>query len=202
MKKINIKSLLTDQIQLKNFFSDLQAGAAAIIPTDTLYGIAVDGNLPQAVKKVYDIKNRDAQKPLILFVENIDKLKNFGIFPDEKQKDILKQYWPGALTAIFSFCERQKLSGFSHPTIGIRVPDHQPLLQVLQKYPGNLLTTSANRSGLPSHPDPEVLFNEFKNDIEWLIEDGILTDARPSTVVDMSQRKFKILRQGSIKLDL
>jgi len=114
----------------------------------------------------------------------------------------LKKYWPGALTAIFPFHSPQKLSGFTHPTIGIRIPNHRFLLQLMQKFPGNLLTTSANRSGLPSNPDPKILFNEFKNEIEWLIEDGILPEANPSTVVDMSEQDYKILRQGSIKLVL
>ena len=202
MEKINLKDLLHNPELLNKLFADLKAGAAAIIPTDTLYGIAIDGNLPQAVKKVYEIKNRDARKPLILFLSKVEELKNFGISPDKKQEDILKKFWPGALTAIFPFSFHQSLSGFSHPTIGIRIPDHQLLLQLLQKYPGNLLTTSANRSGLPSHPDPEFLFNEFENEIEWLIEDGILPDSLPSTVLDMSEPAYKVLRQGSIKLDL
>ncbi|MGM0598188.1 MAG: L-threonylcarbamoyladenylate synthase [Candidatus Rifleibacteriota bacterium] len=202
MKRIKIENLLTDPELLEKFVSDLEAGAAAIIPTDTLYGIAVDGNLPEAVTKVYEIKNRDARKPLILFLNNFEELKSFKISPDMKQNKILKKYWPGALTAIFPFCFPQKLAGFTHPTIGIRIPDHYFLLQLLQKYPGNLLTTSANRSGLPSDPDPENLFNEFKNEIEWLIEDGVLPEAIPSTVVDMSGQNYKVLRQGSIKLDL
>ncbi|GAB4269036.1 MAG: L-threonylcarbamoyladenylate synthase [Candidatus Rifleibacteriota bacterium] len=200
MKRITISELLKQPEKMSRFYSDLKSGAVAIIPTDTLYGFAVDSNSPAAVARVYEIKNRSEKKPLILFLSDSKKLSKIGISIDEEQKSLLEKHWPGALTCIFNTPQTHGLKGFKYPSLGIRIPAHRKLLKLIAGYEGMLLTTSANRSGQPSNPDPEKLCAEFSQEIDWLIEDGKLPESEASTVVDLVSRPFKVLRQGAVKI--
>jgi L-threonylcarbamoyladenylate synthase len=197
MRRVNIKNLLKDQELLKQFFCDLENGALAIIPTDTIYGLAVDAKSDEAVAKIYEIKKRCGKKPLILFLHSAGELQKLKIKPDVLQKKLIKQGWPGALTAIFPDFDQKQISAHKYPTLGIRVPAHNKLLELLKLYGGGVLTTSANRSGDETLNDPQALFAEFCHEVDWLIEDGIIENSLPSTVVDMSTGSCKILRQGA-----
>lgn len=200
MKRVTVDQLLKDK-QLWNEFSvSLQNGAVAVIPTDTLYGFAVAADCEKAVARVYEIKNRSSRKPLILFVDRIEELASLGFTLDAKLSQQLKKYWPGALTAILPASGHRLLSAFNFPTMGVRIPDHKMLLEILHRLSVRLLTTSANRSGDPSDVNPDVIAAEFAGEIDWLIDGGILPEGLASTVADFTQSPPVILRQGKIKL--
>jgi len=200
MKRVNIKQLLADSVMLGQFYDDLDAGAVAIIPTDTLYGFAVAAHLPDAVARIYAIKNRDARKPLILFLNAIEQLAQNGFDLSPDLLPVLQKHWPGALTAILHKPEHQHLRAFTFAKLGVRIPEHQQLLTLLSGYQHKLLTTSANRSGEPSDCDPGKLAAEFAGEIDWLIDGGILKPSLPSTVADFTVEPPLILRQGALKL--
>ena len=198
MNRIKIKDLLSDKTSLKQFCEDMKNGAVAVIPTDTLYGFAVSYNSKEAIEKVYQIKNRDSRKPLILFVTSVEELDSLGLKANKESKSIIKSNWPGGLTAVLQKPSSGELADFNFPTIGVRAPNHKELLKLLEYLPVKLLTTSANRSGAPSDTNPDNIADEFKNEIDWLVEDGILPCGVPSTVVDFTVIPYKILRQGKI----
>lgn len=198
MIRSTLDALIEDPDLFKRFVKTLENGDVVVLPTDTLYGFAVHAAAKSAVDKVYKIKDRDSRKPLILFLESCQALANIGITPDFHQQKILEEFWPGALTAIFPRPENFAPESFTFPTLGIRVPGHSRLLQLLQRLPMQLLTTSANRSGAPSDNDPEKIAEEFANEVAWLVEDGILADSLPSTVIDLSTEPFRILRAGAV----
>ncbi|NCB46788.1 threonylcarbamoyl-AMP synthase [bacterium] len=200
MKTVNIKQLIEDKELLESFCNDMLTGSVAAIPTDTLYGFAAAANNESAVDKIYKIKGRNFAKPLILFIDNFNELTKMGLNTDDNTDQILKKNWPGALTAILPAKTNPQISAFKFETIGIRIPNHKMLLELLKKIPFKILTTSANRSGSISENDPLKIQNEFFNEIDWLIEDGIIQDSLPSTVADFSVSPFKILRQGKITL--
>ncbi|MFZ5952449.1 MAG: L-threonylcarbamoyladenylate synthase [Candidatus Rifleibacteriota bacterium] len=201
MIRITIAELLQSKKKLDEFKQSIAGGGVAVIPTDTLYGFAVAANCPAAVEKIYAIKNRDSRKPLILFLENFENLGEIGIKTDQRQTTLLKKCWPGALTAVLPCPQHPSVSAFSFPTLGIRVPGHKLLLELIKHLPCRLLTTSANRSGLPSDPDPEKFAGEFSDEVDWLVEDGILPTAQASTVVDLSCEPWRVLRQGVVNLE-
>lgn len=200
MKRIDILQLLADQALLSQLYSDLDAGAVAIIPTDTLYGFAVAAHLPDAVARIYAIKNRDARKPLILFLNAIEELAQNGFDVSSGLLETLQKHWPGALTAILHKPENQHFCAFTFGKLGVRIPAHQQLLQLLAGYQHKLLTTSANRSGEPSDCDPDKLAADFAGEIDWLIDGGVLKPSLPSTVADFTVTPPLILRQGAIKI--
>ncbi|PKL49137.1 MAG: threonylcarbamoyl-AMP synthase [Candidatus Riflebacteria bacterium HGW-Riflebacteria-2] len=200
MKRIDISQLLADQTLLEQLYSDLDAGAVAIIPTDTLYGFAVAAHLPDAVARIYAIKNRDARKPLILFLNAIEQLAHNGFDVSSGLLETLQKHWPGALTAILHKPENQHFCAFSFAKLGVRIPAHAQLQQLLVGYQHKLLTTSANRSGEPSDCDPDKLAAEFAGEIDWLIDGGTLKPALPSTVADFTVTPPLILRQGAVRI--
>ncbi|MBR4328775.1 MAG: Sua5/YciO/YrdC/YwlC family protein, partial [Candidatus Riflebacteria bacterium] len=122
MKRIKIHDLLEDKSSLNQFCNDMKNGAVAVIPTDTLYVFAVSFNSKEAVEKVYRIKNRDARKPLILFVTKVEELNNLGLNTSQENQLIINNNWPGALTAVLTKPSTGELSSFNYPTIGVRAP--------------------------------------------------------------------------------
>lgn len=200
MIRILIEDLIANPELLKQFSSDMLNGAVAIIPTDTLYGFAVAAHNPAAVKRLYQIKNRCTKKPFILLLPDIKSFKTLGISTDSKTEKLISQHWPGALTAIFARPESHKISAFNFPTLGIRIPAHAALNQLMASCESWFLTTSANRSCGPSHFDPEEVAKEFCSEADWFVDGGTLSDTLPSTIIDLSGKELKILRQGTVKI--
>lgn len=200
MKRLKIEELLRDASLFEKFCEDMQNASVAVIPTDTLYGFAVAANCEEAVEKVYRIKNRSGSKPLILFVHDVAELARLGFRADTETIETLKKHWPEALTGILAAPSQPAIKAFTFEKIGVRMPDHEPLLQLLSRLPFKLLTTSANRSGDPSDRNPDLIADEFAAEIDWLLDGGILPEAMASTVADFTVIPPVVLRQGKIKL--
>lgn len=200
MKRVRIGELLADKRLLQEFCLSMQNGAVAVLPTDTLYGFGVSASHSQAVARIYQLKNRSEKKPLILFVHDSAELARLGFVVSEPVAASLRRHWPGALTAVLPAPVHPELSAFTWPSMGVRIPDHRELLDLLACLPVKLLTTSANRSGAPSDTDPDKIAAEFAAEIDWLIDGGVLEEGLPSTVADFSVLPPRILRQGKITL--
>ncbi len=166
------------------------------LPTETVYGLAVNPYSSSAVEKLFALKERDETKPVSLLVDSYATFCNLDIVSD--YGEVLPLYWPGPLTVIVETNEE-----FAHGvgtrgplSIGVRVPDHKTAVSLL-KVTGPLAVTSANRSGekeAKSHIEAESI---FKKSLPFYIEgDSILKEA--STVVDLRISGGKILRQGSL----
>ncbi len=200
MIRVNIDRLLSEPATLQKFCADMAAGAVAVLPTDTLYGFAAAAHQPAAVARIYGIKNRSEHKPLILFVHAIECLEELGIETSPEVRRQLCRLWPGALTAVLPAPRHDMLAAFTFATIGVRIPAHAALLQLLAILRCKLLTTSANRSGDPSDVNPDTIAGEFADEVDWFIDGGILPEGTASTVADFSVMPPRILRQGKIKL--
>jgi L-threonylcarbamoyladenylate synthase len=198
-KTVTISDLLHEKALLQQFVRDLKNGEIAVIPTDTLYGFAIDGDSCKGARSLFEVKGRDENKPLIAFIDSIQKLKPLGIFPQKDVEDLLEKHWPGGLTAIFPFSPGP-LKAFTNHTLGVRIPNHVDLQMLLTAYPGFFLTSSANRSGFSPLSSPEEIKKEFGNEVSWILDGGIISLSEPSTVVDMTVWPPKILRQGKIRI--
>ncbi len=117
-------------------------------PTDTVYGLGVNAKSSKAVQKLYEVKKRNQNKALILMLDNLDKVRTY--IADEKLADtpILKKYWPGPLSCIFEAKPGISVfhSSLAIKTVGIRIPDHALLLDLLAFLPFPIASTSANIS--------------------------------------------------------
>lgn len=172
--------------------------------TDTVWGLGCLPNSEKAVKKIYDIKHREAKKPLILMSYDIYPLFDYIAQPVEKEAQrLIKKYFPGALTLVLDKSENTPdyiTSGL--PTVGIRVPDNKIFADICKNTDGHVLaTTSANISGEP----PALSYNEAMNYIgdkaDLVIEDyGYKAQGRASTVAGFKDGNPVIYRQGEVEI--
>lgn len=174
--------------ELDHIITRLRAGEIATIPTETVMGYAVSLDSKTGITKLMHLKNRsfDSGKIFTLVPEHKNVISKYAIIP-EPARPLIEQYIPGEITLIlprnpnfhhFYFNEYQKRGELTG--IGIRIPNYQPFLQILAKT-GPLLLTSANqRGGAPTS----------------------ITGHLPSTIIDFTKDRPKILRQGNLIIDL
>ncbi len=176
----------------------LQEGGVGIIPTDTVYGFCVNALNKDAIKKIYKIKKRDLDKPLVLFVKNIDEIEKYGIL-NEKSKKIINKFIPGKITIVLKKREPSFLISLKKfETIGIRIPNDDFVLNLLNSIKSPLATTSANISGKKTPKDFEGIKEIFSGVVDFIVDGGELGEI-PSTVIEIVDDEIKILREGEIK---
>lgn len=183
----------------------LTNGGVIAYVTDTVWGLGCLPNNESAVKKIYEIKKREAQKPLILMSNDIYPLLDY-VKPIPKIGQILiKKYFPGALTIVTDKSENTPdYITSSMPTVGIRVPDNEVFREICEIIPGHVLaTTSANLSHQPSAKTYEQALENMSGLADLIIEDyGHVAKGLESTVVGAMNNELRIFRQGAIHLDI
>ena len=189
MEKVSINEL--HKIDLK--------GKIIAFPTDTVYGVGCKADDLEAIKKIYEMKNRDFSKPLAILCPD----KNINSYVSNISKvalELMDKYWPGALTIIFKKSELiNDMISSNLDTVGFRMPNSKIALSVLKQF-GVMATTSVNISGSAALNSSEEIEKEFSNVIDYMVIEKEELSCNSSTVVDASDDNIKILRQGDIKL--
>ena len=171
--------------------------------TDTVWGLGCLASSEKGVKKIYEIKKREAQKPLILMSNEVYNLLEYVKPIPEVGCRLIKQYFPGALTVVTEKSDKTPdyiTSGMS--TVGIRVPDNEVFKEICEISTGHVLaTTSANLSHQPSAKTYEQALSNMKDLADIVIPDcGCKCKGLESTVVGVMNNELRIFRQGAIKL--
>lgn len=187
----------------KNLNEELKKGKVIGFETDTVWGIGALPNCQKGIDNIYEIKNRDRSKPLILMSDCLDNLLPYVLELPDKARELAEKFFPGAITLIVK--KSDKTPDFitnNMDTVGIRVPKHKGFQELCKKIEGGVLaTTSANISNQKS--------SICKRDVEVSIGDKLykifgedtICEGIASTIVLVNQdNSFKILRQGSIQL--
>ena len=170
--------------------------------TDTVWGLGCLPSSEKAVKRIYEIKHREAKKPLILMSNEIYNLFDFVKQPIEKEAQLLiKKHLPGALTLVVDKSENTPdylTSGLN--TVGIRIPNNEVFKKICESLDGHVLaTTSANISGEPPALTYTEAVNYIGDKVDLVIEDyGYTAKGISSTVVGFKDSKSIIYRQGEI----
>ena len=186
--------------ELENVIKVIEDGGVVIFPTDTVYGIAANSLDEEAIKKLFDLKERNDNKPICVLTSSVDKIKKIAYVRDEEQK-IIDQYMPGALTIILD--KKDNVSDVltsNLKTVGVRIPNNKLALRILEKLEYPLATTSANISGKEAAVKKEDLITEFDGRVDIIIDGGITDLKVSSTIVKLDNNEIKILRQGTIKI--
>ena len=180
-----------EEIKLNDVIEILKNKGVIVIPTDTVYGLAADAKSPEAVDKIYKIKERPKIKHVPFFVASIADIKKIAEVGNRQEKFLYK-VWPGKVTVVLPF---------NHGgTVGFRIPNNEFVLRLLAEF-GPVVGTSANLSGKPEHTKIKELIDEFKNieaKPDLIIDAGDLQESLPSTVVYLSGKDLKILREGAV----
>ncbi len=199
MKRLSINPLIPEPEVIKETVECLRNGGLVIVPTDTVYGIVASLFNPHAIERIYEVKSRDADKPLPVFVGNLSQVEELSGNVPENVKQLCKEYWPGPLTVVLP-CARKDLDRVTRCTgkIGVRWPSLPLIDALLQELGAPLASTSANLSTEPACKSLDCLQPSFLDKMDIVLDAGNLGSGVPSTVVDITQTKFKILRQGEI----
>ncbi len=175
----------------------LEAGELVALPTDTVYGLAALAEDDGAIGRVFAVKERPPDRPLPIFVDSVDTALAIVDLTDDGER-LARAFWPGALTIVANrrprFTSRALLGG---ETVGVRIPAHGPVLDVLRRLGRPLAVTSANRSGAGSLATAGEVEAALAGLIP-LIVDGGRTIGVESTIVDITTFEPKILRDGAI----
>ncbi len=166
----------------------LKRGGVLVIPTDTVYGLAVDGRNPEAVEKIQRIKHRPPGKPLVRLVAERSEVLPLISSPGAAR--LLEKFWPGPLTVIFALP--------AGDTRGYRMPDNDLVRELIRKSGVEMAATSANRSGEPVITSPRSAVELFAGQADLIIDGGELS-GEASTVFDLSVSSPRLLREGPIK---
>ena len=171
--------------------------------TDTVWGLGCLPTSEIAVKKIYEIKKREAKKPLILMSNDIENLKPYTKEINPKAQILIEKHFPGALTLVVEKSDKTDdyiTSSFN--TVGIRVPNNQVFKEICEAATGHVLaTTSANLSHEPAATTFEQAKTYMEGKVDLIIEDfGQAAKGLESTVALTTDDEIKILRQGAITL--
>ena len=175
----------------------LRNGGILGVPTETVYGLAVMADNTNAIKKLLKIKNRsiDSGKILTMMVADVDEMKNY-VKMDRKITNLARRYFPGELTLVLN-----QRDDWRHPyfdnfhTVGIRIPDHQYMLDLLRETGPLLVTTASPRDESPCRSSREL--NKRMPDVDLIVK-GECGSGLPSTVIDMTTENPHSLRQGGL----
>lgn len=180
-------------------------GALIIYPTDTVYGLGAVINNEEALKKIYEAKSRAFSSPLIALVSSIDKIEKIAHIDNENMEILSKlaeHFWPGALTIILKKKDIVPSIMVSNgETVGVRIPNLQFAIDIIEMAGGILATTSANISGEPSPKSYVELTEEIKSKVDIVIDGGECQVGEASTIIDLTQIVPKILRKGAISTE-
>ncbi|MDO9509886.1 MAG: L-threonylcarbamoyladenylate synthase [Candidatus Magasanikbacteria bacterium] len=193
--------------QIDEIVVGLKEGQTAVFPTETSYGLGCDATNKQAVEKIYDIKERDFSKPLLVVVASVEMAKRYLVWNKTIDK-LAKKYWPGALTIVAKCKNPQAFPQGVVSQVGmlaVRVSSNKIVKELSQKLNGPLVATSANLVGQKDVYDSEEIKNNFSNRIskpEMLLDLGKINYNKPSTVILIKENMWEVLRQGKLKINL
>lgn len=180
----------------------VRKGGVAGIPTDTLYGLAVDPFNDLAVLRIFAIKGRPGDRALPLVASSADDVRRrLGAMSDVGQR-LAERFWPGPLTLVMRAPEDLPVSVVaSGGTIGVRVPAHAAARAMCQAAGGLLTATSANISGAAPTDNPDDVEASLGGAIDVLVDAGITPGGPASTVVDVTGDRPRLIRAGAVSWD-
>lgn len=195
--KMKTKIFNTEKENLIEASKIIKNGGLVAIPTETVYGLAADGLNTNAIRKIFEAKNRPMDNPLILHISRIDEIHRLVKEIDNKDLAILSKLWPGPLTVILKKSEiiPDELSA-GLDTVAIRMPKLDITRAFIYLCDTPLAAPSANLSTKPSPTNAQDVFEDMDGRIDAIIDGGSSDIGIESTVLDLSQDIPKILRPG------
>lgn len=195
--------IFDDKDFVKKLNQDLNNGAVVAFVTDTVWGVGCLPNNEKAVEKIYELKDRDRSKPLILMSNSVKNLTPYVKEIPQKAQALIEKHFPGALTLIFEKTEKTPdyITSYKN-TVGIRVPDNRVFAKLCEVVDGNVLaTTSANLSNFPPATSYEEAIEYIGKYVDYVFEDyENKSKGLASTVALAISDDINVLRQGEIVL--
>ncbi|MDD4362627.1 MAG: L-threonylcarbamoyladenylate synthase [Atribacterota bacterium] len=191
-----------DKEKIKIAGKAIKDGKLVAFPTETVYGLGADALNENAVKKIFQVKERPFFDPLIVHISCLEELQDIvSDFPDIAKK-ISKMFWPGPLTMVMK--KNKKISQYvtaGLDTVAVRIPKHPIALELIRESKRPIAAPSANIFTHTSSTNAQHVFTDLKNRIDIIIDGGETSVGVESTVIDVSINPVNILRLGGITVE-
>ncbi len=186
----------------------LNAGGLVVFPTETVYGLAANAALPEAIGRLREVKKRPPDKPFTVHIGRADDLGRYVSSPSPQGRRLAKKGWPGPLTLIFTQADpdnapvmKELPSGqgesiYKNGTIGLRCPDTKPALDLLTEVKAPVVAASANPAGEPPAISGEEAGGYLAGKVDLILDAGRARYAKPSTIVRVNEHGCEIVRAG------
>ncbi|HET7392701.1 MAG TPA: L-threonylcarbamoyladenylate synthase [Candidatus Binatia bacterium] len=186
-------------MNLSQAIASLERGDVVVFPTETVYGLGADALNPAAVEKVFQLKGRNPDTPIPIIVADQAMLKDLVEEIPSIARKLMERFWPGPLTLVLPAVPgtpKQLLNRTGG--IGVRISSQPIATQLARELRRPLTATSANPSGQPAASTIEQAQNYFAGEIEIFLDGGKLPSKTGSSVVEVSDDRIKIIREGEI----
>jgi len=190
--------------QIEQAIRILNQGGVVIFPTDTAFGIGCRMDREDAIKRLFTIRKRPETQATPVLVSGIAMAKEYLLsVPDDVREKLIDKYWPGALTIVLP-CQTEKVPELVRgqgTNLGVRMPNHETALAIIEQVGVPLLGPSANFHGEKTPYLFEDLDKELVKLVDFVVP-GECSVKEASTVVDCSVNPWHVLRQGMIEIEI
>ncbi len=188
----------------------LKAGHLVALPTETVYGLAADATNPEAVARIYSVKGRPSDHPLIVHVSSVELLDRWASEIPSYARLLANNFWPGPMTLVLKRSDLAKdfITG-AQDTVALRIPGHAKALEILAAFEAlgglGVAAPSANRFGRVSPTTADAVANELN---DYLSENDLIVDGGESevglesTIIDCTSENPRVLRPGAVTVEM
>lgn len=201
-KLLRVDPARPDPAALREAGEVLRRGGLVAFPTETVYGLGANALDPAAVARIFAVKGRPGDNPLIVHVADRESLGDLVTGIPPVGRDLMAEFWPGPLTLVLPKAERvpdEVTAGL--PTVAVRMPDHDVALGLIAAAGVPVAAPSANRSGRPSPTTAEHVREDLDGRVELILDGGPAGVGVESTVIDVTGPVPALLRPGGIALE-
>lgn len=188
--------------EIERAVAALRSGGLIALPTETVYGLGADASNDDAVRRVFEVKGRPSDHPLIIHLADAAQLEQWAASVSPTAQLLADAFWPGPLTLLVerSSSVSPVVTG-GRPTVGLRVPDHPVALELLRTFGGGVAAPSANRFGRVSPTTAAHVIADLGDDVDVVLDGGPCRVGVESTIVDLTTDRPVVLRAGGVSVD-
>ena len=199
---ISVYSSRDFQSAIHNVAQCLLSGWLVAYPTESFYGLAVDATNEDALKRLFLVKKRRANRPVLILIQSVQVLEQYVTHIPQVVHQLIKAFWPGGLTLVFEAGPKiSPLLTAGTGKVGIRLSSHPVATALARAIQGPITGTSANISGEPACRNAEEILSTFGEGVDLIMDGGQTAGEIGSTVLDITTEPPRILREGMIQRD-
>lgn len=187
---------------IANAVDILKRGGVVAFPTETVYGLGARLGDPAAIQKIFSIKGRPSDNPLIVHIADFNQLKLLARHVPASAKKLAARFWPGPLTLVLKRSASVSSSVTAGlDTVAVRMPKHPLALELIRELGEPVVAPSANLSGRPSSTHYRDVIRELGNKVDLVLKGGKSESGLESTVVNLTRTPPRLLRPGTITME-